>query len=250
MPQINQEGTFRARILDVAISPQKTGSKTVMMGINFAIEQCLINDEWQDWQEYMLECYGNFCVIKKDGKINETTVTQLRDGLGWNGQMANIDTWQPPSCQIKVEESTYNNKVSYRAAWINHWDAEGGLRRCSPAETKGLDAQYGSELRALCGERQIPFAPPTDKPSPPAPLQPTLIEIARNEAWDAFTIQADAYQISRDDLVKCWNTTIAKQDKRQDLFDVDDWKWIQEHAMTEVENAKLQRNSNNETNDA
>jgi hypothetical protein len=154
MPPIDREGIFRAKVTDIGFRPPKEGVKTRMVAMKFVATEMLVDTEWKDWSEYGAEVYGDVCLIKKDGTIHERGVETLRDALGWDGSAASIEngTFEPWACQIVVAYDEYDGKTRLKVQWINHFNSEGGsgMKKATPNDTKGFDAQHGAAMRAIC----------------------------------------------------------------------------------------------------
>ena len=76
---IDREGIFKARPLQWRVKVFD-GSLSVAIAIEFAIVAQLADNEWQDWSGYdEHRVWGDWWVVKKDGKPNVSAVEQLRD---------------------------------------------------------------------------------------------------------------------------------------------------------------------------
>lgn len=165
---IDRTGIFKAVPVSWQVRSKETGS--VAISIRFRIvAQLDEKNEWHDWQQYgEYQVFGDYWVIGKGGKVNDKTVEQLSTSLGWRGSLGEIANGTPPEAlvQIKVDENTYNGKTSFRAGWMNPGDfvpQSGG----EDAETvRGLDAQFGSLLRAAASKPSAPAGRPKQPPSP------------------------------------------------------------------------------------
>lgn len=170
MPLIDREGIFRATPVEFVKRPAKDGAKTVMLGLKFVIAEYLEAGEWKDWREFGYEAFGDYCVVKKDGTLNETTVEFLRDGLGWDGQTLGVDGIKP--CQIVVKAEEYKGKPRFKPEWINPWDHEGGgMAAATPDDERGFFAQFGPQLRAICGSKATAAPKPNGAPKAPPPAK-------------------------------------------------------------------------------
>lgn len=165
---IDREGVFKAKPLDWAVK-RMPNSNAVAVNIRFAIVACLNEQNgWDDWTQYAdVLAFGDFFVLKKDGGVNETTVKQLSESLGWNGSLEQIASHMPPEClvQISVKAETWNGNTRFKATWINPENFVPTGQGEDAASAKALDAQYGSLLRAAASSS----AKPTGKPAKPAP---------------------------------------------------------------------------------
>jgi len=203
MPQIDREGIFRAKPIDIGIRENKKESQVVMIGIQFQITQCLEGENWVDWTGYGFDAYGNFCLVKKDGTVNDMTVTQFVEGLGWDCDHAKLASgFDARECQIRVKQNVYEGKTSYRAEWISDFDADpsGSMKKMEPAAGAAKLARHAAAFRAIGSGANAPTPPPPATPpkSPPPPPPkgnggPPAPSVAhapttatRDEAWAAF----------------------------------------------------------------
>ncbi len=152
MPPIDREGIFRADVVDIGFRPPKPGVMTRMVALKLLITEALVGNEWEDWRLHGFDAYGDVCIIKKDGTVHERGVETLRDALGWDGSAASIEdgTFMPWPCQITVANDEYEGKIRLKVKWINHYHASGGMKKATPEDTKGFDAQHGAAMRAIC----------------------------------------------------------------------------------------------------
>jgi hypothetical protein len=154
MPPIDREGIFRANVMDIEFKAPKEGSEAVNLNIKFAITEARIGTEWENWAEHGFECRGSACLVKKDGTVCNHGVETMRDALGWNGSVADIEsgTFKPWPCQIEVGPDAYRGEGHFEAKWINHFNSEGGsgMKKATPDDTKGFNAQHGAAMRAIC----------------------------------------------------------------------------------------------------
>jgi len=180
MPQqLDREGTFRAQITDYCLmAPFKSGA--IPLSITVQLTEMWDADagqdgEWVPWAEYEMQADGLQWLVKKDGSLNESTVQNLIDHAGWDGDFDSFTgrTWQPTPCQVVINEETNPERAQYNQfpiAFVNAYDATpGGKREMSPEAVAALKTQHGAALRALAGNAKRNAATPKGKPpKPPA----------------------------------------------------------------------------------
>ena len=244
MPALDREGYFRVTPLEVVVRDQSKAVQTVMIGVRFRINEAQIDKEWQNWSEYEYEVYGNYCIIKKNGALNETTAEQFRDVLGWDGNF-DLDDWVPEPCQVKVKQHEYEGRISYRAAWLYPYDHEGGMRACDPSIITAMNTTHGSMMRAFFGERAILPPKPVGRPTPPQPQAtkptsslapqsnraPALPDSTAEQAWKAWHVYRDTNVpgMADDDLTGLWKDILSEKfhNKPFDSYTAKDWGWIE-----------------------
>jgi len=118
---LSQEGIFRARVIEKAVRLPKEGSEAVNVSFKFEITQILQGKEWFDWSEHGMHCYGQICIVRKEGLTHDRGVEDMRDAFGWNGEIdpVEFEAWQPRECQINVKAEEYKGKNKYRAQYFN-----------------------------------------------------------------------------------------------------------------------------------
>ena len=151
MNELDREGIFRAKpiVWGVRASDQ---SQAVAVAVQFHILDELAGDEWKSWEVYTEHAaWGNFYVIKADGKVSTKIVEQLTLTLGWNGDLKSIEPSRLPEAivQITVKRDDYRDKVRFLVAWINPDD--GIPNRTGSASTEKIQqlaSRHGALLRA------------------------------------------------------------------------------------------------------
>jgi hypothetical protein len=183
---IDREGNFRGTIVSYGIRKEKTGA----VGVNLIalIEEAWNEEEkrWEDWRQYEYAVEGVKYIVTKSkqsgaAQVNENAVKSLIECAGWSGDLFNIyaQQWQPKPCAFTVEEDEYNGVVRYRIGFLNPYDSSPGLgANVDEDRVRALDAQWGSQLRALAGNSSRNASPPAGKPTSPsrrsaAPARPT-----------------------------------------------------------------------------
>lgn len=151
-------------------------SSSVAISIEFRILAQLDGSEWTDWTSYdEVRCWGDFFVVKKDGKPNVATVQQLAASIGWQGSLRQVVGGAPPEVkvQITVKDETYNGKTFFKASWINPEDYVPTGGGADADEVGQLDARFGSLLRAAAsGSGKPPASKPKTAPAPSAEAAP------------------------------------------------------------------------------
>lgn len=172
MIPVDREGSFRGVILEYGIKEFPSGSVSIKFKAELTEIYDFEQEQWLPW-DYDMEVYGDCFVVKKDGNLNEAAIASLVDNAGWDGKFQSItdQTWKPTPCQFSVKKSEHQGKTYFNAAFINGFDDEpgGSLPQMDPVKVKGLDAKFGSQLRALTGNKMRNQAPPPVGNKPPAP---------------------------------------------------------------------------------
>ena len=161
MAVLEQEGTFRGPIVDFGVNAADSGAKAVSLTVS--IEDIYHEGVWVDWREYAMEVKGDIWIIKKDGLPNERQVRALAEYAGWDGSFVSLanGTWQPTPVQVQVQGDEYKGQTKFRIAWVNAYDSTpGGGGNVTPDAAKALEAQYGSQMRAIASSAKRSQAPP------------------------------------------------------------------------------------------
>jgi hypothetical protein len=182
---LDRAGIFKGRPFSWEVQQADSGAVAVAIGFE-AIAQ-YNGDGWDDWGEYETHhCYGSWWVVKKTGEINQAAVDQLATCLGWNGRLGSV-AGAPPDIvvQIKVEEDTYKGTTRYKAGWMNPEDFTPNNYGASPDEVRGLEARFGSLLRAAAAGAAK--AKPNGGSKPPPAAAPPATERHPDEDSPPFT---------------------------------------------------------------
>jgi hypothetical protein len=180
---LEREGIFKGAPVEWRVK-KFDSSKSVAIGIDFVVTAQLDGSEWVDWSGYdEHRVSGDFWVVKKTGQPNIDTVKRLAEVLGWNGSLSAVATSKPPDVvvQITVKAEDYNGRTYFKVAWLNTEDYVPSFG-CSEEEVRGLDAQFGSLLRAAAGSKGTP--PPKASPKKPAPPPPAEAEEPKKADFD------------------------------------------------------------------
>ena len=177
MIRIDREGIFKAAPMAWSVQTNEK-TQSVAVNIDFQILEQLDGDQWVSWAEYEPHSVsGWFYVVKKDGTINDTQVEQLVKSLGWDGDLRLV-TGAPPNvvAQVNVKADDYDNKRTYKVAWINPEDYTPSAGGVDDNTLNDLQNRYGSLLRACASSVKGKGGPPLlSRPTtskPPAPTEP------------------------------------------------------------------------------
>lgn len=172
MTIIDRAGIFKAQATSWHVKTFDN-SQSVAISIQFSIVAQLDGQEWVDWTQYGdFTVFGDFWVVKKDGQANVSTAKQLALALGWKGSLKAVNSSPPPTSlvQITVKEEVYKGKTFFKAAWINPEDYSPQPGGADDATVDGLEARFGSLLRAATGgSAQAKKAAPARRPPPAVP---------------------------------------------------------------------------------
>jgi hypothetical protein len=190
---LDRSGTFRAEITDyILMAPFPSGS--IPVDITVRLTAMWDPDEgeggeWVPWAEFEMDATGLQWIIKKDGGLNESTVHNLIDHAGWDGNLDSISnrTWQPTPCQVVCNEegdekrrkdNDQYGRSNFSIDFVNAHDAipGGGKREMAPEMAKQLQTRHGAALRALAGNTKRNATAPKGKPSAPPAAKSTASE--------------------------------------------------------------------------
>lgn len=172
---VDREGTFRAAVIGYGLKEMESNAVAVNVHVVLTETWDAENKAWVDWREYNVDAYGDIWIVKKDGTVNKKSAQSLVDCAGWDGDTEAIvnQQWKPTPCQVVIKRDDYEGKVRFNVAFLNEYDREPGanLGNVTPDKAKALAAKFGSQFRALVGNRIRNSAPPaTDKPKAPPPV--------------------------------------------------------------------------------
>jgi len=182
MRQLDREGVFKATPMQWGINNSEN-SQSVALVVVYRILAQFDAGDWQDWSEYEdHQITGYHYIVKRDGQVNTTTVDNLVQSIGWDG---NLDlSAGPPEvvCQITTENEEYNGKSSLKVKWLNPENFAPGPKTADAATVKQLAARYGSQLRAAAAAKpkttatKAKAAPPPPAKPKPAPTETPAVE--------------------------------------------------------------------------
>jgi hypothetical protein len=246
MAQLTQEGQFRGEITASAVRPPNKDSakQAVMIGMKFLINEIWEDGEWKDWAEHQMEAFGDFCVIKNDGTVQESNAKMLQEVCGWDGNL-DLKDFLPGPVQFRVTSEEYKGKTSYRVAFIDPYEGDarsgGTVKGAEDSDIKRLNAKHRSALKACLGNKKSsppkaagkPSGPPpasgSKKKAPPvAPPEDEAPEATREEAWDALV--ATCPKMTNDELFAKWAENIEESmgNKTEKTFTPADWGKVKE----------------------
>lgn len=168
--RIDREGIFRAyptawRLKEIE------GKQSKAVNIDFAITEELDGEAWNDWSGYDVVASGDWWIISKEGKVNEKSIQQLAQSLGWEGDLLAL-TGPPPDVlvQISIKSEEYNGKTYFKASWMNPGDYVPQARTTSAEDVQRVGVQFSSLIRAAAstvkkGAKPMPRAAAAPTPS-------------------------------------------------------------------------------------
>ena len=163
---VNREGTFRVEPVDWHTSRSQTGAMSLVVNYLITAQFDPETKSWVDWSKYDMGIVGWHYLIQKNGSLNERTVENVIQALGWSGVFTDLslESTKLTRCQIEIKNETYNGTTSLKVKWINKWDSVPGGNTASDDDLKGFDTQFGAQLRAMRGNvaRNEVSAPASD----------------------------------------------------------------------------------------
>lgn len=196
--KLEQEGRFKARVTSWAMKQRPSGAVCVTLALTILEQYDFDEEKWVSWAEadehYV---YGDFYVIKKDGKLNTGTVEQLWKALAWDGDPEVIANSPPPTTpvQIEVKAEQYQGNTYHKASWIDpvdHVPSRGTVVGASGEELVSIKQRFGAQLRAATAVAKSkapakPTAPvaPVSTKEPRGPNAPTEEEARKDAKFDS-----------------------------------------------------------------
>lgn len=176
--RLQQEGDFKALPRFWTLKNTKSGA--VAVNIEFLILEEHEGGEWASWSEFPdHHVYGDWWVVKRDGRPNQSAVDQLVSCLGWNGDLNAIFGDAPEQIvQINVKAEVYNGSTYYKATWMDEEGAAigGGNFGADETERKALAGKFNSLLKAAASAKAKPKGKgpkgPKVKPGPKQTEEP------------------------------------------------------------------------------
>lgn len=234
MTRLNQEGTYRGKILDHGVSETTNGYPQFTPQI-LALERWEEDtEEWVDFSEYDASLTGYFTLVDSKGKTT-LNMDQVMKSTGWNGQsfadLAAMDL-SKTIIQFRAEEDEYDGVTRLKMSWIDHKDATPGVKvkKLDIKELKNLDSKYSSILKA---GKSTPAASKrsteTKKSGRPPKKKETVKESTIEETWEVFNKYAEKEKWDGDKINKVWLQTIEAivGDKDEDDITPEEWGKIQ-----------------------
>jgi hypothetical protein len=182
MSQFQYEADCRVNIVEYALKEMDSGA--VAIGIRCQIIEWFGTPEgggdkvWFDWREYGEEVTGDIWIVSgkdKGNKLLEKAIESLVNHAGWDGTLESVSngTWQPTPCQVSVKKENYKGTDYFKASFVNDYNRTPGALAAGvkPEKAKELQNRFGSQLRAIVGNKMRNQAPPSAGSKPPAPPQ-------------------------------------------------------------------------------
>lgn len=185
----DRTGTFRAEITAYGLRNADSGAVAVSLAVQ--LTEIWNGEAWQDWREFAMEAVGDLWIIKKDGTLNKNSVNSLIDFAGWDGSLESVanQQWKPTPCQVQIGSETYKEETRFRIDFVNAFDRDprNAVANVTPEKAKELANKYGSQLRALVGNRSRNAAPvaAASKPAAPPPVNRPASPAMPSEAAQA-----------------------------------------------------------------
>lgn len=191
MSLVSRIGAHLARPLVTAIEEKEKGTVQFV-----GLFKCTHYRDGKDWKpvagDEQITAYLN--LVKTDGTLNEITIRNLKDALGWNGEsFATLqrDDWQsgpqPVECQVVVGEEEYQGRKQKRVTYLNPKDyTPHGVGAAKTDVIQSLDARYGAMLRSLGGKSNGARLAAVQAPA-------TNGQMGKDLAWSAFNTRVNAY---------------------------------------------------------
>ena len=244
MSLINKTGTFRGNVVDSGLAKTKNGYPQYVVQLRGEEYYDTDTVSWVDWSGVAENEITAFLVLFGSEQNATLNCRQLEKAIGWDGNsfssLLNIDT-SDIKVQFRVEESLYNEKISLKVVWIDHYDAEPGktIQKLDTDEVKALDATYAVAFRKIQTE-QAPVKPvsapvlpnvpakltdevPTKTRGRPKKTQnqdnvqpdvnlstppPTIKKLTKQTAWEKIIARKPDW-VDDDKLAEIWIETIA-----------------------------------------
>lgn len=192
MSELQEAGNFRGRIVEYGLYEAESGAKAVTLKVAIDEYWDSGSQQWGDWRNEDLTTSGSIWVIKRDGTINSKQASALVEHAGWDTSFVSIanGTWKPTPVQVSVEPDVYKYETRYRINWLNGYDSTPGGGNVSLAQAKELEAQFGSQMRAIGGNVTRNAPPATAAPlktprgkavAQPVPARPAETEQSPND---------------------------------------------------------------------
>lgn len=168
MQPIDREGVFRGVISSYGLKEMDSGAVAVAVKVN--LTQMWTGNEWCDWSQYEMEAEGDVWIVKKTGHVNEGAAQSLINFAGWDGNLLSIvnESWEPKPAAFVIKREEYEGKTRFKVSFVNDYErTPGGLSNVTPEKVKELNTRFGSQFRALAGNKGRNAAPTNGRPTPP-----------------------------------------------------------------------------------
>lgn len=193
MSRVETPGAYRGTITSHGLSLTKNGFP--QFGFELAIKSKYVEDAaelahfqitepaWVDYSAFGQTTQGYLVLFKDKDVFDDSTklmnYEQLVVALGWSGaefNSLNGTEYVNKDVLVRIDENTYNDKVSYRVEWIDHVDA-------SPTrEVRKLATDLLASLASKLTIGAKPKAAPPKPASAPAKAAPAAAPAAKPAA--------------------------------------------------------------------
>jgi len=214
---LNREGVFHVYPIEIGVD--ETGANNLATCIvRYQIFQEKIDGVFEEIAAEEITTW--YYLEKKDGSINDFTISALKAAFGWDGRDAfwlqDTELSDHP-VQITCAFETYNGQERLKVLWTNPFGSEsgGGVTKAADSVRKAIGNRLGAKLRAAAGgtpanaKSPTKAAPtsPTKRNSPGAAPDTTpendTPDATLEEAWAAFAA-ACPEKWSQEDCEKEW----------------------------------------------
>ncbi len=190
MEWLQEAGIFKAMPLESGVKTSKdTGSIAAEIRFKITDVYNATSEEWVDCVDRDLWVTGRFYVIGTDGTPNKHAVASLQESFGWDGTFESLanSAYRDRQVQITVDGEVFEDVMRYKVKWINHVDrpVNVGVGNADIDRVRGLDGQYGAELRAMIGA--------ANEAAPAATMRP-VVDAEDSKAVIAF----GTYNVTRE----------------------------------------------------
>lgn len=229
---IKSKGNYRGKPVAATMGSTKTGKSQVKILLHAS--QMLTQNGWEDISATNQEITYFGVLEKNDGTINEYTVNEVRESIGWDGYSPEFfsDSSSLPECQFWVDPDDKGRLCVKR---LYHYNREPGAQvSFNEQESKAAASRINHKLRQFATANKVKFTPPvvdhttkSSAPSPsaasaPPPSAPSAPAsgCTREDAWAAVLEGSGNDQTK---AVVIWNTAITAQGKPESSFTDADW---------------------------
>lgn len=163
-------GTYRGNIVDHGVAETTGGFPQWIAALHATHYYDEQEKAWVDLSEYDEVDITAYLVLAGREQKEIFHCKNIEKAVSWDGQswssLAALDL-SGTQIQFRVEEHTYNEKVSLQVAGVDHYDAEPGRRvqKLDAKDLKNLDAKFATFFRKRKGEKKP--VKPVGKPTIP-----------------------------------------------------------------------------------
>jgi hypothetical protein len=173
LPQVEHAGTYLA--VPVAWGLKKFDSLAVKVWIAWRITAAQSEEGWASYADYApVGVNGDVFIAKKGGAVSLAGVEQLKNALGWNGDLRAF-LQKPPEieAQIDVRPDANSTDGYLKVQWVRARDAS-TTRAGNEDEIADLERRMGSAFRAAASDRTPALRKPqAGSPAPSSARPPT-----------------------------------------------------------------------------